>query len=88
MVSIKQATNSAREFAANLLEPSQYNNLRLEEVESSAVDGNPVWLITLSMPDPDPAAMVMGGRRAYKIFTVQKEDGEVLSMKIRELAGA
>ena len=88
MVSIKEALNAAKEFARTVLEGGQYSSLRLEEVESSTVDGKPVWLITLSMPAPDQVEAMLVGRRDYKTFTVQKEDGEVLSMKIRELAGA
>jgi len=89
MVSIKQATMAAREFARSVLEPDQFKTLRLEEVDSSLVDGKPVWLITLSVSAPDHVTVMLAGvGRDYKTFAVQKEDGEVLSMKIRELAGA
>ena len=49
------------------------------------------WLITLSMMIPnDPGSVLVAfdrGKREYKSFTVMKGDGEVRSMKIRELAG-
>ena len=69
---------------------------RLEEIESSTVDGNEVWLITLStaLVDEGPLAQMrslataLGAdvAREYKVFTVAKSNGEVLSMKIRLLA--
>ena len=73
-----------------------FGDIRLEEIESSRVDGTDVWLITLSSYMPDhrgPLAPVsvwnaIGAEREreYKVFTVAKDTGEVLSMKIRLLA--
>ncbi len=74
--------------------------LRLEEVESSSVGGNAVWLITLSNIEPLPEGVLAAGvktpaffqtlgadaTREYKTFAVAKDSGEVLSMKIRLLA--
>jgi hypothetical protein len=89
MVSIKQAFANAAEFAAGVLE---LTDLRLEEVETAEANGADVWLITLSMVRPGPynalAALSRGVPRDYKTFTIRKDTGEVLSMKIRELAGA
>jgi hypothetical protein len=44
-------------------------------------------------PGPTPAlqevaALLGSGPRDYKTFAVDRDSGEVLSMKIRELAGA
>ena len=50
------------------------------------------WLITLSdsfvvNPDDPPALALWSiGTRDYKTYTVRKSDGEVTSMKIRDLA--
>ena len=94
MVSIKEATSNAAAFAREALGPERTEDIRLEEVESTTVnDDNDTWLITLSMIIPGgPAgsfsAVLASGRREYKSFTVSKSDGEVMSMKIRELAGA
>jgi hypothetical protein len=92
MVSIKQAFLNAGEFAARVLEPERLTDLRLEEVETAEVNGADVWLITVSMvrPSPinNPLALPFTGLRDYKTFAVRKDTGEVLSMKIRELAGA
>jgi hypothetical protein len=71
--------------------PERTTGVRLEEVESTNVRGEDAWLITLSMISPEellgPIAAALGrGKREYKTFTVLKDNGEVKSMKIRELA--
>ena len=92
MVSIREATDKAIAFAQAALGPRRTADLRLEEVESTTVDGRDAWLITLSMISPDDLPSVGIGfsakRREYKIFTVLKGDGEIKSMKIREMADA
>lgn len=94
MVDIKRATADAIEFAKGALGPERTVAIRLEEIESSVVDGREVWLITLSSALPSAVAAgmahlsaVLGGEvpREYKVFTVAKDTGEVLSMKIRLL---
>ena len=77
MIGIQDATRNA-----------STQSLQLEEVESGNEGGRDVWRITLSMPESpatDPLA-ALRRRREYKIFAVVKSTGEVLSMKIRELA--
>lgn len=96
MIDIKTAVANAIGFAKSSLGPERTAGIRLEEIESSIVDGMPVWLITLSnaFVEDGPLASVkalataMGAdaAREYKVFTVSKETGEVLSMKIRLLA--
>ena len=97
MVDIKAAVTSAIDFAKSSLGPNRTADIRLEEVESSVVDGTPVWLITLSAAaDDGPSisfalgglATVLGAdaAREYKVFTVSKNSGDVLSMKIRLVA--
>lgn len=100
MVSIKEATASAIAFAEEALGPERTIGVRLEEVESTTVNGQDAWLITLSMIHSDELAPVAGvskaftyaltgrGKREYKSFTVLKINGEVKAMKIRELADA
>jgi len=94
---IDQAVQSAKAFASKSLGEERTANIRLEEIESAVVDGKPVWLITLSSESPRdaialnktaPLSRILGAdaEREYKIFTVTKETGEVLSMKIRLLA--
>jgi len=96
MVDIKSAVAAAMEFAKNSLGSERTSKIRLEEIESSNVDGNDVWLITLSAELIDASsfasmrslASALGAdtSREYKVFTVAKSTGEVLSMKIRLLA--
>jgi hypothetical protein len=89
MVTIREATQNAVEFAQASLGPERTENLLLEEIESSIEDGVDVWRITLSMPDSHRGGLTnMLGRRDYKTFAVVKSTGEVLSMKIREMSKA
>jgi hypothetical protein len=87
---IDHAVQSAKAFASKSLGPERTENIRLEEIESSVVDGKSVWLITLSHGvSVSPIIRQMLGAdsdREYKVFTVTKDTGEVLSMKIRLLA--
>jgi hypothetical protein len=95
MVSIQQATENAMAFAREALGSTRTAGLRLEEVESKTVEGEDAWLITLSMMSltedgPSTLGAALGAmakrKREYKSFTVHKRDGEIISMKIRELA--
>lgn len=55
------------------------------------MDGEEAWLITLSLKGPEASLRdVLTGvsSRYYKVFTISKRDGDVKSMKIRELADA
>jgi hypothetical protein len=92
MTSIKQATENAIAFARMNLGEGRTSGIRLEEVTSTNSNSTEAWLVTLSMINRDrsPMAVAIGGRdpREYKTFTVRKSDGEVIAMKIRELADA
>ncbi|HUG81868.1 MAG TPA: hypothetical protein VML01_09405 [Bryobacterales bacterium] len=95
MVSIREATANAIAFAQDALGSERTRGVRLEEVESTSVDGLDAWLITLSMilpasldPERHIPSFFKGEKREYKSFTVLKNNGEVKSMKIRELADA
>jgi hypothetical protein len=93
MVSIKAALQNAMVFARNALGIERTQGLRLEEIESR----DNAWLITLSMyiTNEGPASgigealrAIYDQKREYKTFAVDKETGEVTSMKIRILADA
>jgi hypothetical protein len=95
MADIKEATENAIAFARTALGPERTKGVRLEEIESTAAAGEEAWLITLSMlvPEVEDALTGIGDvfgrkKREYKTFTVLKRNGEVTSMKIRELADA
>lgn len=88
MIPIQQAVASAMTYAQTVLGPDRLTGLRLEEIESGATDGIPVWNITLSglaEQTGDPF-ILYAGNREYKVFAVSKTTGEVLAMKIRVLA--
>jgi len=87
MITVKEAVASAVEFARNMLDPPP-QDLRLEEVELGKIGPNDVWLITLSRPADFTGLEFLRGRREYKVFTVRGDTGQVVSMKIRELANA
>ena len=88
MISVKEAVAKATNFAATMLEPPRNSDLRLEEVEAGQQNGDGVWLITLSMPSPTLLPLPLQGSREFKTFTVHRMSGEVLAMKIRELASS
>ena len=91
MISVKEAAVTAAEFAKALAtdEPMSRwgRDVQLEEVEQGTVSGREVWLITLSVLKTAPLAG-LNGDREYKVFAVDRSSGDVLSMKIREFAGA
>jgi hypothetical protein len=86
MIPINQAVDKAVMFARGVLDPARTASILLEEVEAGTAGGNDVWLITLSLPEPQLSPFVVGHRQ-YKTFTVDGETGEVLSMKIKQLSG-
>lgn len=85
MIDVKQAAQSASNFIAGLYSNETISDVMLEEVELS--EDEMYWLITLSFPSPSSSSHPIfgGGGRRYKIFKVDADTGEVLSMKIREL---
>jgi len=96
IVSLKSAVQSAIDFARTFLIESfglpaeAAKMVRLEEVDTGKTPETEVWLITLSLPGPPDENFpgLAPQRRIYKTFAVAGNTGEVLSMKIRELAGA
>jgi hypothetical protein len=58
----------------------------IEEVELISDEiGRDVWQVTISIPDQ--FAFAVGARtiKNYKVLRILQKDGEVISMKIREL---
>jgi hypothetical protein len=84
MITVKEAVAKAIEFAQGMLGVPA-SEVLLEEVELGKDGPNDVWLITLSAPGRAGIAVL---RRDYKKFIVRGDTGEVVSMKIRELASA
>jgi hypothetical protein len=95
MATIKEAFQNAITFAKETLGAERTAGLQLEEVESASLNGEEAWLITLSMISSprgvidavNSAWNALGEpKRDYKTFTVLKKNGDVTSMKVRELA--
>lgn len=90
MIDVKQAVKAAAQFAEDVLGPENVRGARLEEVETSEDGGH--WLITLGFLSPETPAgrrtafEALAGipeKRDYKLFKVDMETGQVISMKIR-----
>ena len=84
-LNVKQAVSSCANYLRELL--PQVESVRVEEVELSPDDAS--WFITLGylLPrDEDPTIVpaITPRKRNYRIFEVNREQGVVRSMKIRE----
>jgi hypothetical protein len=84
MIDAKRAVQIAKEKAADMLDQPSSS---LEEIERETYKGRDVWSITLSVqPDrsqPTPFALVL---MHYKRFLIDAETGELVAMKLREIA--
>jgi len=82
MINVKEAVKKAAEYFTDLYH-DQFRNLLLEEVELS--DG--YWLITLGYDAPSDIRSVLANKatRRFKLFKIDGDTGEVISMKIREV---
>jgi hypothetical protein len=84
MIDVKQAIQTARAKAAELLDQPASN---LEEIERETYNGDDVWSITLSYPQEGVTySIVAGPPLQYKRFLINAKAGELLAMKIREVA--
>ncbi len=91
-INVRQAAEAAAAFFADVYKDQQFSNLLLEEVER---DTNGNWLITLGFDRPDrtgtsslehPSISLLRPRstREYKVFCIDRQTGEVQSMKMRD----
>jgi hypothetical protein len=87
MIDVKQAVQIARTSAAEMLDEVSVN---LEEIERETYKDRDVWSITLSLPRKAKPASVVAQLSAdplqYKRFLIDVETGEMLAMKLREVA--
>jgi chorismate mutase len=87
MIDAKQAVQIAREKAADILSQTSTS---LEEIERETYKDREVWSITLSLPrDLDqlsPVARLAAEPLQYKRFLIDVETGELVAMKLREVA--
>jgi hypothetical protein len=90
MIEAKQAVQIAKQRAAEMLDGGQFN---LEEIEREPYKGRDTGYITLSLSRPPRdvhEALSLGqlvtGVKDYKRFLIDAETGELIAMKIREVA--
>jgi hypothetical protein len=87
MIDVKQAIQIAKEKAADMLSQTASG---VEEIERDTYHDREVWSITLSvLRDPrqlGPLAQLSDVLVQYKRFLIDVETGELLAMKLREVA--
>lgn len=85
-IDAKAASAIAKQYYQDIAESKDYR-LTLEEIELSS--DNKYWLITIGVytPTTSPIFLTQGfnERLDYKIFQIDAETGEVVSMKIKLL---
>jgi hypothetical protein len=86
MIDAKAAIQVAKEKAAEILDQTASN---VEEIERETYNGDDAWSITLSFLPPAslPQHLTqLAGLRQYKRFLIDAETGDLLAVKIREVA--
>jgi len=84
MINVKEATDKAKEHLLAFFPDAE--QVQLEEVELS--ENKAHWLITLSyegLSSSVASSMLVGKSLLYKIFKLDAKQGEVISMKIRNI---
>jgi hypothetical protein len=84
MIDAQEATGKAREHRTAFFPEAE--NIQLEEVELTGDKAH--WLITMSyegVSNSVASSLLVGKSVIYKIFKLDAETGEVLSMKIRDI---
>ena len=81
LITAKTATINAKKYFEEL---TGINKMSLEEVELSE-DGR-YWFITLGYDDlSEGLLLTIVQRKKYKVFKVNADSGQVISMKIRQV---
>jgi len=87
MIDARNAVEAAKQQALFMLGQPHAN---LEEIERETHNGRDVWSITLSFPRDlnqlVPMARLVADALQYKRFLIDIETGELVAIKIRELA--
>ena len=84
MIDVSEATNKAKKYLVSFFPDAE--KVQLEEVELT--DDKTHWLITLSyegVSNSVASSLLVGKSLRYKIFKMEAESGEVISMKIRDI---
>lgn len=79
-INAKEAAKIAAAYYEEIL--SERAKLSIEEIE---LDETGHWLITLGLTDPYGLGQLGSKPYSYKVFKINSESGEVVSMKIREI---
>jgi len=86
MIDARAAIQMAKAKAAEILDQTASN---VEEIERETNNGRDAWSITLSFPPPAPLPQhlaQLADLRQYKRFLIDAETGDLLAVKIREVA--
>jgi hypothetical protein len=87
MIDVKEAVGIAKKKAAEVLGAESAS---LEEIERGFSNGSDAWIITLGVPrDLDqlsPLAKMSVSPVQYKRFFIDAQTGELVAMKLHELA--
>ncbi len=89
MLDAKQAVLIAKQRASEILEWAPAASSSLEELERDSYKGRDVWSITLGLPrKPGPIEALTPFRNwlQYKRFLIDAETGELVALKLREVA--
>jgi len=84
MINVKEATDKAKEYLISFFPDAE--NLQLEEVEQSKDKAH--WLVTVSyegVSNSVASSLLVGKTVLYKIFKIDAENGDVVSMKFRNI---
>ncbi|MCK5067257.1 MAG: hypothetical protein KAR16_07460 [Bacteroidales bacterium] len=84
MIDVKEATNKAKEYLVSFF--PEVEKVQLEEVELT--EDRAYWFITLSyegVSNSVASSLLVGKSVRYKLFKLDAENGEVISMKIRDI---
>ena len=84
MIDVTEATNKAKTYLNSFFPEAE--KVQLEEVELT--NDKTHWLITLSyegVANSVASSLLVGKSLRYKIFKLEAESGEVISMKIRDI---
>ena len=88
-IDVKKAVCLAFNHFGELYPDESFSGILLEEVEYPD-DGN-IWKVTIGfdreLPTPADIQAISGQnyKREYRVFTIDADDGEIKSMKTREL---
>ena len=84
MINVKEATDKAKEYLVSFFPDAE--NVQLEEVE--VTEDKAHWLVTISyegVSNSVASSLLVGKSVLYKIFKIDAQLGEVISMKFRDI---